>query len=187
VVGFSAATGQAGARLRGTLTFPFPLLGRSGARRSPALIVRRTFHTMRRFVFVTAMVGLLAAATTAGKTAAGELRCTSLSLGPGSLTGQGGRQGARCLLTAYLHHCQTARYRLSIFGIDTIATRDFAVLIRDGRCQVAVTISFRIVPQQPHTSGSGYCRKLELQRTDILARACHGKGLPAAVSLTSTS
>jgi hypothetical protein len=89
------------------------------------------------------------------------------------------------LLTAYRHHCQTARYSLSIFGVDTIATRGFAVLNHGGRCQVAVTISFRVVPQRPHTTGHGYCRTLELQGTDIIARACGGKGLPAAVSLTS--
>ena len=143
---------------------------------------------MRRFVLVAAAVGLLTAATaTAGKTGAGELRCTSLSLGPGSVTGQHSRPGARCLLTAYRHHCQTAHYRLSIFGIDTIATRDFAVLHRSGRCQVAVTISFRVVPQQPHITGSGYCRSLDSQGTDVIARACDGKGLPAAVSLTSIS
>jgi hypothetical protein len=142
---------------------------------------------MRSFVLMAVTAGLLATAATAGKTGAGELRCASLSLGPGPVTHQGGRQGARCLLTAYRQHCQPARYRLSIFGIDTIATRDFAVLNRSGRCQVAVTISFRVVPQQPHTSGHGYCRTLERQGTDIIARACHGNGLPAAVSLTGTS
>jgi hypothetical protein len=137
-------------------------------------------------MLVAATAGLLATAATAGKLAAGELRCTPLSLGPGSVTAHS-RQGARCLLTAYRHHCQPARYTLSIFGIDTIATRDFAVLNRSGRCQVAVTISFRVVPQQPHTSGHGYCRTLELRGTDIIAGACHGSGLPAAVSLTRTS
>jgi hypothetical protein len=142
---------------------------------------------MRRFVLVAATAGVLAAAATASKTGAGELRCASLSLGPGSLTRQSGHQGARCLLTAYQHHCQTAHYRLSIFGIDTIATRDFTVLNRSGRCQVGVTTSFRVVPQQPHTSGHGYCRTLDPQGTDIIARSCHGKGLPPALSLTSIS
>jgi hypothetical protein len=91
------------------------------------------------------------------------------------------------LLTAYRHHCQTARYSLSIFGVDTIATRGFAVLNHGGRCQVAVTISFRVVPQRPHTVGHGYCGTLELRRTGIVAGACHGNGLPPVVSLTSTS
>jgi hypothetical protein len=141
---------------------------------------------MPKFLLIAVAAGLLAGSATAAKTGADQLRCASLSLGPGSVAAQG-RQGARCMLASYRHDCQRARYRLSIFGIDTIATRDFAVLNRNGRCQVAVTISFRVVPQQPHTTGHGYCGTLVLRRTRIIAGACHGEGVPAFVSLTSTS
>jgi hypothetical protein len=91
------------------------------------------------------------------------------------------------MLLAYQSHCQTARYQLSIFGVDTVATRAFRVDARTGRCGIDVTTSFRVVPQPSRVTGLGRCRALRRRGDEIIAAACRGSGLPATISLTRIS
>jgi hypothetical protein len=73
---------------------------------------------------------------------------------------------------------------LSSFGVDTIGTDTFRTVRRAGSCQIRVTMSFHVVPQSPRQTGSGYCRTLRRQGTDVVAGGCSGIGLPASLSLT---
>jgi hypothetical protein len=109
--------------------------------------------------------------------------CGPRSVGPGSLR-RGGTAGAACLLRAFQQGCKTADYKLSLFGVDTVNTEDFRVALRRGRCGVDVTVSFRVVPQQPHITGTRHCALVRRSGGDIVADRCKG-GPPSTVSLTS--
>ena len=122
------------------------------------------------------------AGSTAATAGANTKACGSLSLGLGSLT-RDSSQAASCLLRAF-QFCQPARYQLSTLGVDTIVVRNFNVVRRNGRCEVAVKSSFRVIPQPPHPTSRGYCRMLRRRGTDIVATGCTGGGLPASISLT---
>ena len=89
------------------------------------------------------------------------------------------------MLTAYRTGCSKARYKLSIFGVDTVGTRDFSVVRLAGRCQVAVSTTFRVVPQPAHPGGHGFCRTLRVAGKAIVATGCKGSGLPSSISLTA--
>ena len=108
--------------------------------------------------------------------------CAPRSIGPGSLL-RGGTAGAACLLHAYQHGCTPAQYTLSSFGVDTIASLRFALLRRNGKCTIAVTRSFRVVPQQPRVTAAGTCKTIRKTPTDIVAAGCSG-GLSPTTSLT---
>jgi hypothetical protein len=142
---------------------------------------------MVRFASAVAIVCilLLAGLRVSGPRAA-VVACGSRSIGPGELTHDSGR-GARCLLAAYRNHCRQARYQLSIFGIDTVAIDTFRVVTHDGRCQVALASSFRVVPQPAHPTGSGFCGTLRWVGNSIVASGCKGSGLPQSISLTGIS
>ncbi|HLX20360.1 MAG TPA: hypothetical protein VKR23_09415 [Gaiellaceae bacterium] len=93
-------------------------------------------------------------------------QCQARSVGPGSLN-RGGTTGATCLVRAYDDGCRPAAYTLSMFGVDTIRSETFRTQATSGGCQIAVTASFRVVPQAPHTTGRSIClrvRKLVLDR-----------------------
>ena len=107
--------------------------------------------------------------------------CGSLSVGPGG-TERGASAGARCLLQAYLEHCQPAVYTISLFGIDTVATDRFRLARDNGRCLVKVTISFRVVPQ-PARQHLGLCRTLALKSRHVVAGRCTGESIPASIVL----
>src|SRR5262249_26976364 len=93
--------------------------------------------------------------------------------------------GARCLLAAYRHYCRQATYRLSLFGVDTVASREFGLVSSRSGCLVAVTSSFRVVPQPAHVTGKGTCRTLRAIGRNIVAGSCMGRGLPTRISLTA--
>jgi hypothetical protein len=112
--------------------------------------------------------------------------CGTSSIGPGAIVRPSSTGGARCFLAAYRNDCRPATYRLSMFGVDTIATRDFRVVKTGGACVVAVTTSFHVVPQPAHVTGAGTCRKLRVIGTNIVADSCTGHGLPARISLTAS-
>ena len=138
---------------------------------------------MRRLPAATGAALAAAAVLAAGAAAGKTLDCGTRSVGPGSLR-RGGTAGAACLLRAFQQSCKAAEYRLSLFGVDTVRTEDFRVALRDGRCGVEVTTSFRVVPQQQHVTGRRRCARVH--RTgggDIVADGCDG-GPPVAVSLT---
>ena len=118
----------------------------------------------------------------AGAGASRAQTCPPRSIGPGALL-RGGTAGATCLLHAYQHGCTSARYTLSSFGVDTIATLRFTLVRRGGKCAIAVTRSFRIVPQKPRVTAAGTCKTLRKTATDIVAAGCSG-GLSPTTSLT---
>jgi hypothetical protein len=135
---------------------------------------------MRATVFLLALVLSLVIASSAGASSA--QTCPPRSIGPGSLL-HGGTAGAACLLRAYQHGCTSAQYTLSSFGVDTIATLRFTLVKRNGKCAVAVTRSFRVVPQKPRVTAAGTCKTLRKTATDIVAAGCSG-GLSPTTSLT---
>jgi hypothetical protein len=122
-----------------------------------------------------------AAATQAGRATTSVLNCGSSSIGPGG-TEHGATTGSRCLLRAYVQHCQPAVYGLSLFGIDTIANDRFRLERLNGRCLVSVTISFRVVPQ-PARQHTGVCRTLTLTSRHVVAARCTGPSIPATIVL----
>jgi hypothetical protein len=134
-------------------------------------------------VAVTAAVCLVALATL-GVARAQPPTCGTRSFGPGTVTHVTGG-GARCLLDAYRAHCKPARYLLSVFGVDTIATRTFTLARQSAGCRILVSLGFHIVPQPVRVTGHGSCRKLVTRGSTIVAEGCTGTGLPSAVSLTS--
>jgi hypothetical protein len=109
--------------------------------------------------------------------------CAARSIGPGTLV-RGNTTGADCMLRAYLHGCSSATYRLSIFGVDTVATVRFQLVRRSGSCAIDATRSFRVVPQEPHLTAVGRCMTLRRASTDVVATGCSGSGLSATMSLT---
>jgi len=135
---------------------------------------------MRATVFLLVLVLSLVVAAGAGASRA--QTCPPRTIGPGSLL-HGGTAGAACLLHAYQHGCTSARYTLSSFGVDTVATLRFTLVRRSGKCAIAVTRSFRVVPQQPRVTAAGTCKTLRKTATDIVAVGCNG-GLSPTTSLT---
>jgi hypothetical protein len=130
-----------------------------------------------------AVLAALALPATAG--AAGR-SCGSLTVsGTGTVTAHAGG-GAACFLAAF-RNCTRASYELSRFGVDTIARTSFGIVKRDGRCQVTVATSLRVVPQKPRASGSGDCTGLSRRGTDVVATGCRGAGLTGTISLTGRS
>lgn len=109
--------------------------------------------------------------------------CGTLSIGPSAFR-PASKRGAGCLLRAYRQHCRPASYVLDRFGVDTVATSRFRVVVRGRRCEIAVASSFRVVPQQPHPTGHGYCATLRARGTDVVAADCTGIDLPRTISLT---
>jgi len=118
----------------------------------------------------------------AGAGASRAQTCPPRSIGPGALL-RGGTAGATCLLHAYQHGCTSARYTLSSFGVDTVATLRFTLVRRNGKCAIAVTRSLRVVPQKPRVTAAGTCKTLRKTATDIVAAGCSG-GLSPTTSLT---
>ncbi len=133
------------------------------------------------FVFSLALAAWLAVAV--GAEASRTVVCPARSIGPGALT-HGATAGAECLLRAYQHGCTPATYALSSFGVDTIATLQFTLVRRSGACAIAVTRSFRVVPQKPRVTAAGTCKSLRRTATDIVAAGCSGGGLSRTTSLT---
>jgi hypothetical protein len=74
-------------------------------------------------------------------------------------------------------------YELSTFGVDTIGRDTFRTQAGKG-CTIAVATSFTVVPQRPHTTGSGTCSSLRTVGGDVVAAGCVGGGLPRSLSLT---
>jgi hypothetical protein len=106
--------------------------------------------------------------------------CGSASIGPGSVRQSSG-DGPRCLVAAYRDGCRPATFRLSRFGVDTIATKSFRIVSRNSRCVVAVTETLRVVPQPAHVTAQGVCTGLRA----TAATSCSGRGLSRTISLTS--
>jgi hypothetical protein len=141
--------------------------------------------SMRSFLLTSFVLAAAAGAlaVTAGASTPSILNCGSLTEGPTALAPRSGG-GAACLLHAYRQQCRPAVYKLSAFGIDTIARDDFRLVTSSGRCRVRVTTSFTVVPQKPHPQGSGECSTLATRGTDVVASGCVGTGLPSSFSLT---
>jgi hypothetical protein len=110
--------------------------------------------------------------------------CGALSIGPGAVT-HGSTRAAACLLHAFQQHCRPASYRLSTFGVDTIAVDDFRVAATAGRCRITVATSFRVVPNRVRPGAVGVCASLVSRGVDIVATGCKVDGLPAVISLTT--
>jgi hypothetical protein len=131
-------------------------------------------------------LGLLTAAACAAALAAGAsaatVHCLAAQIGPGSYR-QGGTAGAECMLAEYHDHCHAADYLLSAFGVDTVHQEDFRLVVRSRRCRLAVTETFRVVPQQEHMLGQRVCARLRAVGGDVVASRCTG-GPPATISLT---
>jgi hypothetical protein len=108
--------------------------------------------------------------------------CGSYSVGPGSHTA-GSVKSAQCLLHQFAR-CHSATYRLSQFGVDTIAVDDFSVSNADGHCFVSVQTSFRVVPQAPKPGATAFCASLKAKGSDVIAVNCIGGSLPKTISLT---
>jgi hypothetical protein len=132
-------------------------------------------------IAATGAAAVQAHATRAHAAAPAVTDCGSATVGPTAIGGKSG--GALCLWHAYRSNCQPAVYRLSRFGIDTIARDTFRLVRARGHCRIAVTASFSVVPQKPHPVGSGRCSALVRVGTDVVAKRCVGKGLPASISL----
>jgi hypothetical protein len=135
----------------------------------------------RAFAAAAVLAALLAAGSaSAGRAAAPT--CGSYSVGPGAHTA-GSVKNARCLLNQFTR-CRSATYRLSTFGVDTIAVDDFSVSNADGHCFVSVQTSFRVVPQQAKPGATAFCASLKARGADVVAVNCTGGTLPKTISLT---
>jgi hypothetical protein len=109
--------------------------------------------------------------------------CAPRSIGPGALV-RGSTTGAECMLHAFRNGCAPSTYVLSSFGVDTIATLEFALVRRNGACTISVTRSFRVVPQKPRVTGFGRCAALAKSPAGgIVATGCKGNGLSQTTSL----
>lgn len=137
---------------------------------------------MRVLVVVSTVVAFGVSVAGSARGAEKLVNCESLAVGPGALV-HGSKAGASCLLRAF-QQCRPASYRLSRFGIDTIAVDQFSVVSYQGLCRISVTMTFRVVPQRPHAIGHGSCRTLARRASDIVASRCTGPGLPTSLSLT---
>jgi hypothetical protein len=114
--------------------------------------------------------------------AASSPSCGVAHAGPGAGRGSSGR-GALCLLRAFEGGCASASYRLSVFGVDTIAIDSFSLRSRGGHCEVVVAASFEVVPQRRRLV-SGVCATLQRRARDVVAGGCVGTTLPGTISLT---
>lgn len=117
----------------------------------------------------------------AGAHAATAPTCGSYSVGPGAHRA-GSAKGATCLLTQF-KRCRAATYRLSVFGVDTVATDDFTVANADGHCFVSVQLTNRVVPQHARPLGTALCSALVARGADVVAVNCSG-GPAKTISLT---
>jgi hypothetical protein len=135
-----------------------------------------------KLVFASIGVVWVAAAGVAG---GGAVRsCGTLTVGPTAIRTGGAGAGAPCMLAAFAR-CVAARYRLSSFGIDTVATTSFSIARSGGGgCSVSVARTFQVVPQPPLPSGGGTCAAIASRAGDIAATGCRGSGLASIVSLT---
>jgi hypothetical protein len=124
----------------------------------------------------------LQAAPAAAVPAAAAPSCGVATAGPGALAHAGDR-GAECLLAADADHCAPASFRLSVFGIDTIARDLFSLRARGSACLVEVVASFEVVPRPP-TPHAGVCTALRRVASAIEALGCSGKDIPSELSLT---
>ena len=106
--------------------------------------------------------------------------CPAASVGPGSLH-RGGTAGAACILAAFENGCRASDYTLSAFGVDTEHSLAFRVGRVSGRCTVAVSETFRVVPQPPHQGARYACLRVRHTATDIVADRCTPR---ATISLT---
>ena len=106
--------------------------------------------------------------------------CQARSIGPGSLQ-RGGTAGAACLLSSFQNGCRASEYTLSAFGVDTEHSLTFRVGRASGRCTVAVSETFRVVPQPPHQGRRYACLRVRRTAADIVADRCTPR---ATVSLT---
>jgi hypothetical protein len=135
-------------------------------------------HAMRLALLCSALIAAVVAGTAH---ASAPRSCGTYSIGPGALR-RGSPAGATCLLRAYTG-CRPATFRLSSFGVDTIAKDVFRVVrVGGSACHVAVDASFEVVPQQPHLLHAT-CMRVKRTTNDIVASGCTGS-LPATISLT---
>ncbi len=111
--------------------------------------------------------------------------CGFQSAGPGALR-HGSGSGPECLLRAYDAHCRAASFRLSVFGVDTIATDTFTLAPESAGCRVLVRSVFKVVPNHS-TLATGTCTRLLRVGSDIVAGGCRGQGLAAEISLDGGS
>lgn len=139
---------------------------------------------MRRTIALVAVIAALAGVAAAGAAVPGPRACGSMSIGPGALK-RGSTKAAECLLRRYEQQCRPAVYELSMFGVDTVETERFQVGHVNGRCEIAVTRAFSVVPQKPRVTAHGHCRTLRQSAANVVAGGCSGSGLEATVSLTS--
>jgi hypothetical protein len=87
-------------------------------------------------------------------------------------------------MLAAFERCDAARYSLSSFGVDTIATTSFSIARRGTGCGISVARTFEVVPQRPRQSGGGTCAAIARRAGDIVATGCRGSGLADVISLT---
>lgn len=117
----------------------------------------------------------------AGAGAANPRACPVMSDGPGSLH-RGGTVGAACMLAAFQANCRPAAYSVSSFGVDTARTETFHTLRHGSGCNVYVTQTFRVVPQQPRVLWHAVCTRLrKTPAGDVVADRCTPK---RTISLT---
>ena len=134
-----------------------------------------------KLLFATVAVAWVTATGGAG---AGVVRsCGTLTVGPTAIKTGGAGAGAPCMLAAF-ERCDAARYSLSSFGVDTIATTAFSIAKRGTGCSVSVARTFEVVPQRPRPSAGGTCAAIARRAGDIVATGCRGPGLAEAISLT---
>jgi hypothetical protein len=139
---------------------------------------------MHRIALLSAASLAAAVAVGASSAAATPSNCGSFSRGPAPGHVSGNAAGASCLLRAYQDHCRAARYKLSLYGIDTARYEEFVVARVAGRCEVTVTVSFRLVPQKPRVVGRGACTSIRKSGSDVLVSNCTGQGVSGTLSLT---
>ncbi len=75
------------------------------------------------------------------------------------------------MLAAFGHGCRPIAYRLSVFGLDTIASTLFTLARLHGRCRVVVVSSFEVVPRLK-TIRRGTCAALSARPPGVFATGC---------------
>ena len=134
-------------------------------------------------------IGSLAAALAVGAAAAhgagaAPVRsCGSLTVGGEAVTTSSKGGGAACMLQAF-RSCVPATYRLSSFGVDTIATSTFTVAKSASGCVVTVSVTHRFVPRPPSGPTVGRCGAIVRAGSDIVATGCRPGTLSPTLSLT---
>src|SRR5262249_22677975 len=129
--------------------------GRSGTIAGPPSPSRRGTSILGTAIKLSSLILVAAAIAATAHPALGPAspaiqNCGTLSLGPGGEE-RGTTAGAKCLLHSYEQGCRPSVYVLSRFGVDTVSTDRFRIARDNGRCSVAVAISFRVVPQPART------------------------------------